>query len=392
MKIVIYWEKFLFYHFGRLSKLFSLSENEADEIIPVSIKPSDDASDLSRYQPWLSDKLITLTHDVSNNSMNSVEIVGKFLRLLSNTNPDVVVIPGYDSLINVTTLIWARTHNKATVLLCDSQENDRQRVFMREKIKSYLVSLFDAGFVAGTNSFNYLNKLGMPKERILTGVDVVDNHFWSEIATRTKENLRFYQPKMEVPAHYFLVVCRLVPKKNIEGLLSVYSQYLKTVNNPWDLVIIGNGTLEGKLKYLVHTLNIESNVHFKGYLPSHVLAPYYGLASAFILPSSNFEQWGLVINEAMAAGLPVLVSEVCGCVPDLVIEGVTGYSFDPFDNGEFLNSLVKTSSDLGKAIEMGKSGQALIQKYSLSRFAENFLSISRIALQNSQKLKRKRKN
>jgi 1,2-diacylglycerol 3-alpha-glucosyltransferase len=166
-------------------------------------------------------------------------------------------------------------------------------------------------------------------------------------------------------------------------LLLVFSRYIEVDKNQWDLVIIGDGLLEGKLKSLTQTLRIESRVHFIGHLPAHKLAPYYGLASAFILPSSHFEQWGLVVNEAMAAGLPVLVSDVCGCVPDLVINGNTGYSFDPNDTNGFLERLVKMSSDYEKCIQMGKSAQKHIQNYSLARFADNFIIISRIAMKNS---------
>ena len=385
MKILIYWDVFLFYHFGRLSELFSLVEKQDYRIIPVSINPLNIHPDLSRYHPRLLEQIITLSEDVSANSMNLLSNVRKLLKLLNNISPDVVVIPGYDSLLNITALIWCRLHHKAAVLLSDSQEKDLHRSLIKEKIKSYLVSNFDAGFVAGENALKYLNKLGMPKERILAGVDVVDNDFWSEVAQYAKENHQQQREKINAPVNYFLAVCRLIPKKNIEGLLLAYASYVEAVPNPWDLIIIGDGVLAGRLKSLAHTLKLEQRVHIKGYLSPNELASYYGLASAFILPSSQFEQWGLVVNEAMAAGLPVLVSDVCGCAPDLVINGITGYSFSPFDSSGFLNCLVEMGSNLEKNIEMGKAAQAHIQSYSLTRFAENFLNISRIALQYSKK-------
>ena len=80
--------------------------------------------------------------------------------------------------------------------------------------------------------------------------------------------------------------------------------------NPWDLVICGSGRLEEKLKQASSKL---PDVHFLGYKQAEELSSYYGLARTFIHASSHFEQWGLVVNEAMAAGLPVLVSRVCGC-------------------------------------------------------------------------------
>src|SRR5206468_501416 len=88
----------------------------------------------------------------------------------------------------------------------------------------------------------------------------------------------------------------------------------------WSLVVLGDGVLRGDLEQLRTELNLGDHVLFPGFKQYDELPAYYGLATAFI-HASMVEPWGLVVNEAMAAGLPVLVSARCGCAWDLVEEG-----------------------------------------------------------------------
>ena len=95
-------------------------------------------------------------------------------------------------------------------------------------------------------------------------------------------------------------------------------------------MILGDGHLRPQLTRRVEQLGIAEDVLLPGFKQYDELPAWYGLAGAFVLASTT-EQWGLVVNEAMASGLPVLVSERCGCAPDLVEDGVNGFTFDPYD-------------------------------------------------------------
>src|SRR6266568_5498123 len=100
------------------------------------------------------------------------------------------------------------------------------------------------------------------------------------------------------------------------------------VVGPWDLVLVGDGPLKADLCRLISDLNLYGHVHLPGFIQYRELPAYYALAGVFVHASTT-EQWGLVVNEAMATGLPVIVSNRCGCVPDLVAEGKNGFTFDP---------------------------------------------------------------
>jgi 1,2-diacylglycerol 3-alpha-glucosyltransferase len=86
------------------------------------------------------------------------------------------------------------------------------------------------------------------------------------------------------------------------------------------------------------TLNLHSHVHLPGFKQYDELPVYYALANAFVHASTT-EQWGLVVNEAIASGLPVIVSDRCGCVPELVRDN--GFTFDPINEPELAAQMSK---------------------------------------------------
>ena len=101
------------------------------------------------------------------------------------------------------------------------------------------------------------------------------------------------------------------------------------------------------------------------------LCKYYALASAVVLPSSFGETWGLVVNEAMAAGLPVLVSDQCGCADSLVEHGKNGYLFSPKNKSALIEVLQRfMNKDSDERIAMGKRSIEIISEWSLDRFSQ----------------------
>ena len=119
--------------------------------------------------------------------------------------------------------------------------------------------------------------------------------------------------------------------KNLFNLLRAYALYRDRLKlQPWKLVLLGDGPLRPQIVALRSELHLQEDVFLPGFKQYSDLPAYYGLAKAFVLASTR-EPWGLVVNEAMAAGLPVIVSERAGCVPDLVKAGVNGYTFEPLD-------------------------------------------------------------
>ena len=133
------------------------------------------------------------------------------------------------------------------------------------------------------------------------------------------------------------------------------------------MVTVGDGELKPTLTALRHELGLDKQVIFTGFVQYDRLPPYYALAGALVL-ASTAEQWGLVVNEAMASGLPVLVSDRCGCVDDLVQDGVNGFRFNPTDLGAIADRLEKVAHS-ATSQQMGQASRTIIAKWTPDRFA-----------------------
>ncbi|WP_170142076.1 glycosyltransferase [Thioalbus denitrificans] len=216
----------------------------------------------------------------------------------------------------------------------------------------------------------YLINLGMPEERIWTGYDVVDNEHFREGAQRARAKATFLREELDLPEHYFLTCARFIDVKNLTGLVLAYAHYVVDCGTqPWGLVLVGDGPLRGEIWALVQNLGLEDLIRLPGYKDYEELPAYYGLADVFVLPSSS-ETWGLVVNEAMAAGLPVLVSEKCGCAPDLVREGVNGFTVDPGGVGQLATQMWEMASESCDRTAMGRASEKIVSRWTLETFAQ----------------------
>jgi glycosyltransferase involved in cell wall biosynthesis len=217
----------------------------------------------------------------------------------------------------------------------------------------------------------YLISLGLPCERVFTGYDVVDNEYFALSANEVRRKKEEVRKTYGLPEKYFLASARFVRKKNLRRLMEGYACYRnETGPNHWKLVLLGDGPLRAELVGLRHQLDLASDVLLPGFIQYRKLPAYYALTDVFVHASST-EQWGLVINEAMAAGLPVIVSNRCGCVPDLVSEGKNGFTFDP-QSVETLGKLMLDMSRLPerRLVEMGVESQRIVAGFRPMHFAK----------------------
>ena len=142
-------------------------------------------------------------------------------------------------------------------------------------------------------------------------------------------------------------------------------------------MLLGDGALRSAVESRIARPDLAGSVVLAGFRQYDELPAWYGLASAFVHASTT-EQWGLVVNEAMASGLPVLVSNRCGCAPDLVEDGVNGFTFDPYDVEALagLMQRVAAMTDERRAA-MGRAGQRIIADWGPERFADGLMQAVR---------------
>jgi len=239
--------------------------------------------------------------------------------------------------------------------------------------------LNSSGFVAGSTSIDYLKFLGMPETRIFIGCDVVDNGFFAERARVFQQDSAAVRKRFCLPEEYFLASNRFIRIKNLFFLLQAYAKYCNNVvGDPWKLVLLGDGPLKHQILSRTEDLGLGDKVIFPGFRQYEELPAYYGLAGAFIHASTK-EPWGLVVNEAMACGLPIIVSSRCGCAPDLVRHGCNGFTFDPYDSDELADYLTFVSGDTCNRDEMGQASREIIDCWSLDTFTSNLIKAANVA-------------
>jgi glycosyltransferase involved in cell wall biosynthesis len=226
----------------------------------------------------------------------------QLLRLISQ-RPRAVVLDGWESPAYISALWWAR--RKRVPVIASYRSTQATHRFSRGPIPAARRRFFHAAtavLTAGAASTAAVKAMGVPESRIVEGFNTVDVARFADGAAAVRAGLR---PR---PGHHFLYVGQLIPRKNVDGLIRAFAE----IHDPDDtLTIVGTGPLDAELRKLAADLGVTSEVSFSGHLDGDDLVAAYAAAQTLVLPSHQ-EVWGLVVNEALAAGLHVVVSDRCG--------------------------------------------------------------------------------
>jgi 1,2-diacylglycerol 3-alpha-glucosyltransferase len=288
---------------------------------------------------------VSLFPEATDHSPGSAELRCAFWSALEQTHPDVVAVNGWNNFGSLVAANCCLRRGIPMVVMSESSRQDEPRTWWKEAIKRRIVGLYSAALVGGQRHVEYLVELGMPRERVFTGYDVVDNDYFGRRTAEIRNSKAESRKKYGLPGNYFLASARFVEKKNLPKLIQAYAEYRRRshieTKVPWDLVVLGDGPLRETLNSQLSTLNLNGHVHLPGFKPYDELPVYYALAKAFVHASTS-EQWGLVVNEAIASGSPVVVSDRCGCVPELI--NGNGFAFDPTNEHELTARLLEMAS------------------------------------------------
>jgi len=366
------------YHAARFKALKSILD---DDIVFVQLASR---NNIYAWPDQAENSMATcLFPDKDISRISNEEMTRAVNEILSYHRPDVVLSVSYSTAAMRFGSFWARWNGAVSVCINESWRGDKNRWLIKEWGKGLWCRwAYDGMFVGGIRSKEYYRSLGFPEKYFWLGQNVVDNNFYSSRSNEVSIDRNIYRSKYNLPHRYFLCPTRLAPEKNLERLLKAFAKY-KAENGKWDLVITGSGPQDQKLITLTKALGLEGNVTFKGWIKTEEMPVYYGLASCAILPSVS-EPWGLVVNEAMACGLPVLVSDKCGCQPELCLQGENGYGFNPFDVDAIAAVMLKISRNLETVVQMGAASFRLIKKYTPENYA--------LSLADCIQTLRKRKN
>lgn len=374
IRLAVLFNRFGPYHYARLN-----AAGESGDVVGIEMLPMDHTYAWDERKDARSFSHVRIMQ-ADGESVQDMRLVDKIEKELSSICPEVVAIPGWSSVGALAALRWCWKNQVHVVVMSESQKQDDTRTFLGEFAKRRIVGLCSTGLVGGQRHAEYLADLGMQGDYIFKGYDIVDNAHFAEGADRARQDNVVERKRLGLPQSYFLASSRFIEKKNLSGLLRAYSAYHKAVGeNAWKLVLLGDGPLRPELVALCSELGVGDDVLFPGFKQYDELPAYYGLADAFVHASTT-EQWGLVVNEAMAAGLPVLVSNHCGCAPELIREGENGFTFDPYDIDALSSLMSRISSKEIDGTAMGKAGREIVSDFPPRMFADNLWQAANMAL------------
>ena len=370
----------LFYNLGGYHLARLASAKTALDAAGIKLNAIEITSDTSEH-PWGELSRPSYVRTLSKFRDGDQPTVGDpeaLLCALEEANPDFIAIPGWGYDFSRITIKWGRQNNKRLVLMSESKKDDAPRNFVKEAVKKHFwVNKFDSAIVGGQKHVDYLVDLGMRREKIFTGYDVVDNGFFaSEVVKIQEQWSKSGQPDTFPKNKFFLSANRFIPRKNLPRLIECFAAAVTSgkMKEDWDLVLLGGGTDEqtNLIRSTAEQFEIGKRIHCPGFVTYDKICDWYAAASAFVHPALS-EQWGLVVNEAMAAGLPLLLSSACGCHPELIDEGVNGFAFDPRSTDELTKKIVKMSNS--NLDELGKNSAIKIQnKFSPDSFGRGLVA------------------
>lgn len=246
------------------------------------------------------------------------------LQRLNDGQYDALVLGGYNHLTMLAAARWAVRHGVPYYLMCESYL-DQPRAAWRRWIKGWLVrrvvSRATGGFPTGQRARDYLIHYGADPARLtlLPNVpDVVALQAEAERLAPQRQALRREHALPEGPIVLF--AARLISKKRPELLVRAFARVAATTNAT--LVLVGDGPLRPALEALIGQLGLENRVRLAGFVQPAEMPTWYAMADLFVLPSS--ETWGVVVLEALASGLPVIITDQVGCGPDVLTDPALG--------------------------------------------------------------------
>lgn len=396
-RALIVWGHWGPYHYARFEAFRRLGAAQGVAVEGIELFPASD------IYAWKARRDVAGMHylDLGRNEMafRPWLLVRRLAPLVRRLRPEVCFVPSYwhwSLFLNAV----ARSTGARIVMMNESHGGTERARGLERWIKRRIVSSFHAALVGGSPHRRYFASLGLAEERIFPGYDAVDNAHFARTAAAARGQAAAHRQRLGLPERYLLSLGRFAEKKNLPLLLRAFAQMQPDdAGRSHDLVFVGSGETEPALRALCRELGLPAidhapgresidagavaparpAVHFYGFRQVDENPVFYALATAFVLPSVR-EEWGLVVNEAMACGLPVVVSRTAGCAEDLVEPGRNGFLFDPDDAAALARGLQELVDNPALAARLGAASAQRIADWGCERFAQGALLATAAAL------------
>jgi glycosyltransferase involved in cell wall biosynthesis len=294
-------------------------------------------------------------------------------RELRAFRPDAVIIYGYNTATTLLAILWVITHRIPILMRTDSNVLAElgkphltlalKRLFLR-----WLTRRVSAFLSVGTMNSQYWQFYGATPEKIFLARYAVDNERFQTQADHYRVSRQTIRGENGWRQRYLLLyVGRLAVEKRVDVLIEALRR-LATKRSDIGLVIVGDGPERGRLERLAQAMPF---VYFTGFQDQSDLPKYYGVADIFVLPS-ECEPWGLVVNEAMASGLPVIATGKVGAARDLIVEGENGYLVPENDPVALASAIDRACESEQHLLLLGEKARCTVQSWNLNSTLAGF--------------------
>lgn len=242
------------------------------------------------------------------------------------------------------------------------QRSGLKRV-LRGPLMKLLYRMCDACLYIGSRNRDFYRHHGVPEEKLFFVPYTVDNEFFASLVAASAPERSRLKAELGIAAGVpvILFASKLIPRKRAGDLLAAYAR-LRAQGIDAALVIIGSGSEYAQLKEDARSSGIPA-VHFLGFVNQSELPRYFSMADVFVLPSAD-EPWGLIINEAMCSGLPIVTTREVGASADLVRPGETGFVYEAGDIDTLEQCLTRLVRSPELRVRLGANGRTFMNGWS----------------------------
>lgn len=359
MRVLLLYQFFGPYHLARWRHWQEQAQAAGLEPMAVQIFSS---QDFYQWPEAAQERIVNLRLATNGRDELRLRELHRWLAALRQLQPNLVIVVGWGTRDAVLTHLWCRMRGIPRILITDTHREGLVRSKLKDALKRWLVRDVAGALVGGVASRRYLKGLGVDTEFVIDGCNVVDNEFFSKAVS-----------KRDSSGYRLLTLSRLLHRKNLLAAGEAFLEFVQkrpTVED-WTWTIAGYGPLESDIRLLAE--RSRGRVRWVGAISHEQLPEIYADSDLFWMPSLD-EPWGLAVNEAMAAGLPVLVSNHCGCHEDLVTPG-NGWTFNPTGKAAMVAALCRAAADHQRWPAMGAASSALVAHWGLERFSAGLLQL-----------------
>lgn len=294
---------------------------------------------------------------------------------------DAIILHSYQYISDWLAFLTAKLIN-SKVLFYGEMYPRQNKSFLLNLIRLFvhhrMVQGADACLAIGSVAKQvYLQQYHIPDEKIFLAPYAVNNEFFLGDSERYKDQKSQLKKDLGIAPDLPVILCvaSFVAKKRQQDLI----QAMNLLNGPAQLILVGHGPLLDEIK--AYCSLHYSNTILPGFINQSHLTKFYAVADIFVLPSL-WEEFGLVVNEAMCAGLPVITSNTVAASKDLIIEGANGFTFPPGDASALAEKLNILLDDQGLRQIFGQRSLDIIQTWNYQRTITGIKNALDYALRN----------